>query len=299
VILSGDPCQGIGARVGSVPKFRFVVADVFTDTPLEGNQVAVYTDAREIPEDKLQPIAREMNYSETVFVYKPEGEGHARIRIFTPKAELPFAGHPTLGTAFILSAPLLLGEIKLETGAGLVPVRLEREDGRIVFGRMEQPLPTVEPYEGEERLLEILGVARSELPVEVYDNGIRHVYVCLGSEDEVAALRPDVTRLAEELGALGFNCFAGEGRHWKTRMFAPYGGVAEDPATGSAAGPLALHLARHGRIAFGDEIEISQGVEVGRPSKLFARVDGSADDVQRVEVGGSAVTVARGELSVP
>jgi trans-2,3-dihydro-3-hydroxyanthranilate isomerase len=282
-----------------VSRFRYVVADVFTDTPLQGNQVAVFTDAREIPEDKLQPIAREMNYSETVFVYKPEGEGHAKIRIFTPRAELPFAGHPTLGTAFILSAPLSLEEIRLETGAGVVPVRLEREDGRIVFGRMTQPLPTVEPYDGEEKLLEILGVARSELPVEVYDNGIKHVYVCLGSEGEVAAVRPDLARLAEESAAMGFSCFAGTGKRWKTRMFAPAGGVPEDPATGSAAGPLALHLARHGRIAFGEEIEISQGVEVGRPSTLYARVDGSADDVERVEVGGSAVTVARGELNIP
>jgi len=279
-------------------RFRYVIADVFTDTPLQGNQVAVFTDAREIPEDKLQPIAKEMNFSETVFVYKPESDGHARIRIFTPSIEMPFAGHPTLGTAFILSAPLSLGEIKLETGRGIVPVQLEREDGRIVFGRMAQPLPTVEPYADEAELLGILGVARSELPVEVYDNGVKHVYVCLGSEDEVAALRPDMARLAEQSSALGFNCFAGEGTRWKTRMFAPSGGVAEDPATGSAAGPLALHLARHGRIAFGDEIEISQGVEVGRPSTLFARVEGSADDVQRVEVGGSAVIVARGELKV-
>jgi trans-2,3-dihydro-3-hydroxyanthranilate isomerase len=281
-----------------VSRFRYVIADVFTDTPLQGNQVAVFTDAREIPEDKLQPIAREMNFSETVFVYKPEGDGHARIRIFTPKAELAFAGHPTLGTAFILSAPLSLEEINLETGAGVIPVRLEREDGRIVFGRMVQPVPTVELYDGGERVLEILGVARSELPVEVYDNGVRHVYISLGSEDEVAALRPDMARLADETDAVGFNCFAGEGKRWKTRMFAPASGVAEDPATGSAAGPLALHLARHGRIAFGDEIEISQGVEVGRPSKLYARVEGSADEVERVEVGGSAVTVARGELSV-
>jgi trans-2,3-dihydro-3-hydroxyanthranilate isomerase len=281
-----------------VSRFRYVVADVFTDTPLQGNQVAVFTDARGIPEDKLQPIAREMNFSETVFVYKPEGDGHARIRIFTPKAELPFAGHPTLGTAFILSTPLSLEEIKLETGAGVIPVRLEREDGRIVFGRMVQPVPTVELYDGGERVLAILGVARSELPVEVYDNGVRHVYIALGSEDEVAALRPDMARLADESDAVGFNCFAGEGKRWKTRMFAPASGVAEDPATGSAAGPLALHLARHGRIAFGDEIEISQGVEVGRPSKLYARVEGSADEVERVEVGGSAVTVARGELSV-
>jgi trans-2,3-dihydro-3-hydroxyanthranilate isomerase len=281
-----------------VSRFRYVIADVFTDTALQGNQVAVFTDAREIPEDKLQPIALEMNYSETVFVYKPEGDGHARIRIFTPKAELPFAGHPTLGTAFILSAPLSLEEIKLETGAGVIPVRLEREDGRIVFGRMVQPVPTVEVYDGWERVLEILGVPSSELPVEVYDNGVRHVYISLRSEDEVAALRPDMARLADETDAVGFNCFAGEGKRWKTRMFAPASGVTEDPATGSAAGPLALHLARHGRIAFGDEIEISQGLEVGRPSKLYARVEGSADEVERVEVGGSAVTVARGELSV-
>ena len=142
-------------------RFRYVVADVFTDTPLQGNPVAVFTDAREIPEDKLQQIAREMNLSETVFVYKPEGEGHARIRIFTPTIEMPFAGHPTLGTAFILSGPLQLEEIRLETGMGLVPVRLERDDsGRIVFGRMAQPLPTIEPYRDEAELFDILGVER-------------------------------------------------------------------------------------------------------------------------------------------
>jgi trans-2,3-dihydro-3-hydroxyanthranilate isomerase len=237
-----------------------------------------------------------MNLSETVFVYKPEDEGHARIRIFTPSIEMPFAGHPTLGTAFILSGPLQLEEIRLETGMGLVPVRLERDhSGRIVFGRMAQPLPTIEPYGDEAELFDILGVGGSELPVEIYDNGVKHVYVTLPSEGDVAGLKPHWGRLPEELC---FNCFAGEGLRWKTRMFAPGSGVAEDPATGSAAGPLALHLARHGRIAFGDEIEISQGKEVGRPSTLFARVDGSADAVQRVEVGGSAVTVARGELSV-
>jgi trans-2,3-dihydro-3-hydroxyanthranilate isomerase len=280
-----------------VNSFRYVVADVFTDTPLEGNQVAVFTDARAIPEDRLQRIAREMNLSETVFVYTPEADGHARIRIFTPSREMPFAGHPTLGTAFVLSTPLSLEEIRLETLRGVVPVRLEREDGRIVFGRMAQPLPTVEPYDKAEELFEILGVEGSELPVEVYDNGVKHLYVTLGSEDEVAALDPDLRRLGEQ-PELCFNCFAGEGTKWKTRMFAPSSGVAEDPATGSAAGPLALHLARHGRIGFGEEIEIAQGVEVGRPSKLYARVEGSADEVERVEVGGSAVIVARGELKV-
>jgi trans-2,3-dihydro-3-hydroxyanthranilate isomerase len=290
--MSGEPSR---PKVG---RYRYVVADVFTDTPLQGNALAVFTDAREIPEEQLQPIAREMNFSETVFVYKPEGDGHARIRIFTPATEVPFAGHPMLGTAFVLAGPLQLGEIRLETGMGVVPVRLERDELRIVFGRMEQPLPTVEPYEGEAELLATLGLVRSELPVEVYDNGIRHVFATLESEEAVAALRPDLSRLADLDAVLGVNCIAGSGTRWKTRMFAPAGGVPEDPATGSAAGPLALHLARHGRIEFGDEIEISQGAEIGRPSTLFARVDGSADQVERVEVGGSAVIVARGELNL-
>ena len=278
--------------------YRYVVCDVFTDTPLEGNQLAVFTDASLLPEQLMQRIARELNLSETVFVLPPAGEGHARIRIFTPGLELPFAGHPTLGTAFVLATPLQLEEIRLETGRGVIPVRLERDGHRLVFGRMAQPLPTVAAWEETAGLLAALGVERSELPIEVYDNGIPHVYVCLASEEEVASIEPDPAALRKLPGAaaLGFNCFAGSGRRWKTRMFAPGGGVAEDPATGSAAGPLAFHLARHGRIAFGEEIEISQGVEVGRPSTLYARVDGTPERLDAVEVGGSAVIVARGEF---
>ena len=278
--------------------YRFVIADVFTDRPLEGNQLAVFTDAREIPEDRLQPIAREMNFSETVFVYPAEEGGHARMRIFTPRSEIPFAGHPTLGTAFVLGQPLQLGEIRLETGAGIVAVTLEREGATIVFGRMEQPIPTWERLDEqtEHALLGEVGVPRSELPVEIYDNGIRHLYVALESEEAVAALEPDLTALGRIDYVVGVNCFAGAGTRWKTRMFAPASGVPEDPATGSAAGPLAVHLARHGRIGWGDEIEISQGAEIGRPSTLFARVDGSPEAIERVEVGGSAVVVARGEL---
>ena len=277
-------------------RYRYNVVDVFTDTPLAGNQLAVFTDARGIPEDMLQPLAREMNFSETVFVYPTSGDAHARIRIFTPEVEVPFAGHPTLGTAFVLGGPLQLEVIRLETGCGVVPVLLEREGARIVFGRMQQPVPTVEPYADEAGLLAALDVVRSELPVEVYDNGLHHVYVTLGSEEEVAALKPDLGRLADDDELLGVNTIAGSGDRWKTRMFVPGGAIAEDPATGSAAGPLALHLARHGRIAFGDEIEITQGVEIGRPSKLYARVEGSAEQVGLVEVGGSAVIVARGEF---
>jgi trans-2,3-dihydro-3-hydroxyanthranilate isomerase len=233
-----------------------------------------------------------------VYVYPAEQGGHARIRIYTPTAEIPFAGHPTLGTAFVLAAPLQLGEIKLETGAGIVPVRLEREGPRITFGWMSQPIPTVQPYEAADELLAALGVKESLLPVEVYDNGLEHVYVALGSEGEVAELEPNLQALAHLPDVLGVNCFAGEGTRWKTRMFAPAGGVPEDPATGSAAGPLACHLARHGRIAFGDEIEISQGAEIKRPSTLYARVEGSAEQIDKVEVGGSAVVVARGEFKL-
>jgi trans-2,3-dihydro-3-hydroxyanthranilate isomerase len=278
---------------------RYVIADVFTDRPLEGNQLGVFTDARDVEPGLMQKLARELNFAETVFVLPAEAGGHARIRIFTPSSELPFAGHPTLGSAFVLAAPLQLDEIRLETGKGVVPVRLERDGGRITFGRMTQPIPTIEQYPAADELLPALGVERSELPVEVYDNGIQHVYVALGSEEEVAALRPDLTQLADLPAVVGINCFAGSGKRWKTRMFAPGEGVPEDAATGSAAGPLALHLARHGRIAFGDEIEVSQGAEIGRPSTLFARVDGSADAVELIEVGGSSVIVSRGEFRLP
>jgi trans-2,3-dihydro-3-hydroxyanthranilate isomerase len=279
-----------------VRAFRYVVCDVFTDRPLTGNQLAVFTDAREMPEELLQPLAREMNFSETVFVYPAVGEGHVRIRIFTPAAELPFAGHPVLGTAFVLGGPLQLALLNLETGAGVVPVELEREGPRIIFGWMQLPLPTVTPFEAQEELLSALGLEGADLPIELYDLGIRHVMVALASRDAVAALEPNYARLARLQGVVGTSCFAGEGRRWKTRMFAPADGVPEDPATGSAAGPLACHLARHRRIEWGDEIEISQGTEIGRPSTLFARAFGSGGEIERVEVGGSAVVVARGEF---
>src|SRR6266516_371736 len=149
---------------------RYVVADVFTDTPLTGNQLAVFTDGREVDDETMQALTREMNFSESVFVLPAESDGHARIRIFTPASELPFAGHPTLGTAFVLAQPMQLVEIRLETGAGTVPVTLEREGVRIVFGRMVQPIPTWEPFADEEALLAAVGVDRSELTVEIYDN---------------------------------------------------------------------------------------------------------------------------------
>jgi trans-2,3-dihydro-3-hydroxyanthranilate isomerase len=274
---------------------RYVLLDVFTDAPLEGNQLAVFTDAAELSSRDMQRLARELNLSETVFVLAPEQGGDARIRIFTPTVELPFAGHPVLGTAVVVGAELRRDAVTLETGAGLVPVALRRGGDGAASGWMQQAIPSWRPYDHEAELLAALGVKRSGLPVEAYPNGPLHVYVELASEEEVVALQPDLRALAE-LEGLGANCFAGLENRWKTRMFAPALGVSEDPATGSAAGPLAVHLARHGRIAFGEEIEIRQGAEVGRPSLLHARAAGSAERIERVEVGGSAVIVARGEF---
>jgi len=278
-----------------VPAYRYVVADVFTDRALHGNQLAVFTDARGLDDEAMQRLAFEIGFSETTFVLPAEQGGTVRIRIFTPKTELPFAGHPCLGTAWVLAAPLQRGVVELETASGIVPVELDRDDsGAIAFGRMEQPLPTVEPHPQPEPLLAALGVEASRLPVERYDNGVRFTFVALGSEDEVAALRPDFATL-EELGVF-VSCFAGSGVAWKTRMFAPVAGVLEDPATGSAAGPLAVHVCRHGLAEWGEWIEISQGVEIDRSSTLFALADRRDGELSRVAVGGRAVVVARGEF---
>lgn len=278
-----------------MPTLRYVVADVFTGTPLTGNQLAVFTDARGLDDATMQALALEVGFSETVFVLPAEQGGNARMRIFTPAQELPFAGHPTLGTAFVLAAPMQLTSIALETARGIVPVELERDQsGRVVFGRMTQPVPSVEPLDDTEALFAALGVSGSALPVERYDNGVPHVFVALPSEEAVAALAPNPAALAPFKA--GVNCFAGAGSRWKTRMFWAQDGIGEDAATGSAAGPLACHLARHGRIAWGDEIVITQGVEMGRPSTLYARAEGGDGLIDRVEVGGRAVVVARGEF---
>jgi trans-2,3-dihydro-3-hydroxyanthranilate isomerase len=295
LLRSFDPRGAPRGAVAGAPDGRYVLLDVFTDNPLEGNQLAVFTDGRAIGAQEMQRLARELRLSETVFALAAEGEGDVAIRIFTPQRELPFAGHPVLGAAVLLGNALERERVCLETGIGPVEVRLRREEGRVVSGWMSQPVPSWMPYERAAELLGAVGVARSGLPVEVYDNGPRHVYVELPDAAAVSGLRPDMQAL-EALGEMGVSCFAGSGRHWRTRMFAPSMGVSEDPATGSAAGPLAVHLCRHGRIGFGEEIEISQGGEIERPSLLYAFAAGTPLQVERVEVGGSAVIVACGEF---
>lgn len=275
---------------------RYVLCDVFTDQPLCGNALAVFTRATDLSAETMQAIAREMNLSETVFVSPPAAGGHARLRIFTPTREIPFAGHPVLGTAFVLGGALQAEVVRLETGRGVVPVRLEREGARIVFGWMQQPIPVPTSCSVAERLEQVLDVTAT-LPIELYDNGMRHAMVTVSSPAVVEELAPDL----RQLGELPVDCtsvFAGEGTDYKTRMFAPAQGVAEDPATGSAAGPLAWHLVRHERLGSGTTVRIAQGAELGRPSTLFARVEGPPAAPEAIVVGGAAVVVGRGELSL-
>ncbi|HEX4035824.1 MAG TPA: PhzF family phenazine biosynthesis protein [Solirubrobacteraceae bacterium] len=274
----------------------YVIADAFTDRPLEGNGVAVFTRGEGLDDSTMQRLARETNLSETVFVSPARRGGDAAVRIFTPTAELPFAGHPVLGTAFVL-ASAEQDEITLETRAGDVPLALEREQsGRLTFARMAQPLPTTDAFDQEAALLAALGVSRSELPIGAYTNGPHTRYVALESAEAVSALAPDMQGLA----AIGANicCFADAGSYWRVRVFCPYLGVPEDPATGSAAGPFSLNLARNGVIDFGTEVEIHQGDEIGRPSILRSRTIGSMESIERIEVGGCAVIVARGEFDL-
>ncbi|MFI5593736.1 PhzF family phenazine biosynthesis protein [Amycolatopsis sp. NPDC051758] len=201
----------------------------------------------------------------------PENDGDVRARIFTPVNELPFAGHPTLGTAIALGESVSGDRLLMETGRGTIPFDLHRAGSRAVSARIRQPVPTWEPYLRTGNLPAALGIESSTPPVEVYRNGPRHVFVGL----------PDVAA----------NCFVPEGTRRRTRMVSPATGIAGD----TAAGPLAVHLTRHGLARFGTEIEIRQGVEMGRTSVVRAEVHGSAGGI---DVGGSAVVVAAGEFRV-
>lgn len=273
----------------------YVVVDAFTRRPLEGNPVAVLLDCADLTTDLMQRIANEMHLSETTFVLPPQSGGDAHVRIFTPVNELPFAGHPLLGTAVVLAQERGLDELRLETAIGVVPFRVRTGDGTEVS--MEQPVPTWEPYEHATELVEALGIETSTAPVEAYRNGPRHVFVGLPDIPALSALRPDHRALAR-FPDMAVSCFAGAGARWRIRMFSPAYGVVEDAATGSAAGPLAIHLARHGLAGWAQDVEIEQGVELGRPSLMRAVARGVGEQVSAVDVRGHGVVVARGTLYV-
>jgi trans-2,3-dihydro-3-hydroxyanthranilate isomerase len=278
-----------------VKTLRYALCDVFTERPLAGNPLAVFTDARGLDAATMQALASEMNLSETTFVLPPERGGHARVRIFTPSVELPFAGHPTLGTAFVLAGPLQSLELRLELAAGIVPVQLEREGARISFGWMVQPPATPIEVPAAARVIEALELPGDAASVFGYENGPEHIYVELASEGAVSALTPNLSWLARVTKA-GVFAFYFDGKRCRARCFVPGKGVPEDPATGSAVGPLALHLRRHDRLASNQALRVEQGVEMGRPSTLYARI--GSGDTPSIEVGGAARVVARGQFTI-
>ena len=292
--MNASNAQHLEIPAPDTASHRYVVLDVFTAEPLEGNQLAVFLDGSLLPEARFQAVARELNLAETVFVLPPEGDGDVRLRIFTPQRELPFAGHPVLGTAVAVAVALDRDRVRLETQQETVAVALERRDGKGGFARITQAAPVPHTYEAPEEILAALGVAASLLPIELYQNGPPHTYVALDDAAKVAEVQPDHEALVR-LGACA-NVFSRAERGFKTRFFAPALGVREDAATGSAAGPLALHLARHGWIGFGEEIEIHQGAELARPSVLYARADGTAEEPTELSLAGSAVIGAQGSF---
>ena len=279
-----------------MPTFRYVVADVFTDRPLAGNQLAVFTDAREIPDEQLQPLAKEMNFSETVFVYPPEQGGHVKIRIFTPAAEMPFAGHPVLGTAFVLAGPLQLVTINLETLQGIVPVELEREGARIVFGRMSQPIPEVSPFDrgrGAPGCASARALGASDRALRPGDHvRVRRPSLGGGGGGARARLRgarsdPGLRRdvLLRRLG------HALEGAHVRSGRRRSRGSghrLRGGPSRVPSRPP------RTDRLGRGDRDLPGRGNRAAEHAlRACARLRGA---IERVEVGGSAVVVARGEF---
>ncbi|MEU0008680.1 PhzF family phenazine biosynthesis isomerase [Streptomyces sp. NPDC006314] len=276
----------------------YVVVDAFARTPLTGNPVAVFFGSDDLTAEQMQRVAREMNLSESTFVLTPQQDGtDAHVRIFTPVNELPFAGHPLLGTAIALGRRTDADRLRIETAMGVIPFELRREHGTVVAASMRQPVPAWEPFDRTAELLDALGVSDSTLPVEIYRNGPRHVLVGFESIEALSKVNPDHRALAR-FPDMAANCYAGSGRSWRNRMFSPAYGVVEDAATGSAAGPIAIHLARHGLATYGQRIEITQGVEIGRPSPMGALVHGEADRVDSVEVFGHGVVTIEGVLHV-
>jgi trans-2,3-dihydro-3-hydroxyanthranilate isomerase len=290
--------------------------DVFTDQPFGGNPLAVVPDGRDLSPAQMQRIARELNLSETVFVLPPETGGARRIRIFTPAVELPFAGHPTLGAAFLLATLGVTGAagrpdtLVLEEGAGPVAVEITREAGRPIFARLTAAqLPEYHPAPPPERIAAMLSLSSNDLlgaPYlpEVVSCGLLYLLVPLRDRVAVARARLDPTHWQRDFAgtpAQSVYLFALDaelpGSDVRARMFAPAVGVAEDPATGSAAAPLAAYLATRDPAPDGAlRWTIEQGFEIGRPSLLYAEADKRGGAVIATRVGGAAVIIGEGRM---
>lgn len=305
-----------------MPRLDYLQLDVFTTRRFEGNQLAVFPDGRGLDADTMQTIAREMNFSETTFVLPPERAGaDARIRIFTPRIELPMAGHPTIGTTFALAHLGVIApprdHVVLELGVGPTRVELTWADEELSFAWMDQQQPEFRvPVVSAEAMTRAAGVdhqafARTGLPVEEISCGVAFLFLPLDSRVAVDAAEPDMTAFralksafpSPQIGLMLFTTAPTEpGITVYSRMFGPGLGVAEDPATGSASGPLGSYLVKHGLVTGAQaarEIVNWQGVKMLRPSRIYIAITGSPTGaISRVQVGGQAVLVAEGQLTV-
>lgn len=295
---------------------RYLHLDVFTDRRFEGNQLAVFPSPGRLSTDEMQRIAREMAFSESTFVFPPDGPGDVRMRIFTPGEELPIAGHPTIGSTFALVEDGVIApgreEFVFGLGVGPTPVSLEWDDGRLAFAWMTMPRPEYGAAVSDRAALAAAcGLGADDLmealPVQVVSCGVPYLLVPLRTRaavDTVSVDRAALKRclraasLAEHPGFF-FTVDAASGEVY-SRMLAPGFGITEDPATGSASGPLGCYLVHHDVVQpeVAGRLVNLQGVAMGRPSRIYIAIGVSAGAVSSVRVGGKAVLVGRGTLDV-
>jgi trans-2,3-dihydro-3-hydroxyanthranilate isomerase len=289
-------------------RLRFQQLDVFTSRALEGNPLAVFPDGRGLRDEQMLAIAREMNLSETTFVFPREAVREAqsgvRVRIFTPIEELPFAGHPTLGTAFALRGKSQESIIRLELNVGTVPVRFEDPPGSAAFGEMTQPEPAFGAVHSPDKVAEVTGIARddidSQLPIQTVSTGVPFTVLPLRSLAAAERLAVNQVRACAYLEAANSRFFYYVSRETvdpAARLHARMlfrGG--EDPATGSAAGCAAAWMVEHGVAQPDERVWIEQGLEISRPSRIFVRASRTGNRVVNVRVGGNVVEVLRGEI---
>ena len=292
--------------------------DVFTREPLTGNQLAVFLEGRTFAPERMQALAREMNFSESTFILPAERpDTDIRMRIFTPTVELPIAGHPTIGSTFALAHAGVIApgtaRFVFGLGVGPVPVTLEWDDARLRFAWMTQPNPTFGPVVTDvQHVAAALGVPRSDLatdmPIQEVSCGLSFLFVPFATRpgvdravSETTALRRLGAQTGLDLSVYLFTLEPGEPEATVySRMFAPQFGITEDPATGGACGPLGSYLVHHGFVR-GDATERivnMQGVVMGRPSRIHIAIGGTPERITDVRVGGEAVLVARGELVI-
>lgn len=289
-------------------RFSFAQLDVFSSRPFEGNSLAVYADGRGLSETEMQDIAREMNLSETTFILPRdpavERERGVRVRIFTVQEELPFAGHPTLGTAFFLRGATGASEIALELNVGRVPVRFEDKPGEATFGEMTQAEPKFGMTHDREAVVRATSLRDGDidpsLPIQTVSTGLVFTVVPLRGLEVMRRLQIDLRSSSEYLQRSGGKFFyfvcretVDSAARLHARMLF-YNG--EDPATGSAAGCAAVWMVAHGVARPEERVLIEQGIEMRRPSRIFVRAARTDDRVVNVRVGGHAVEVARGEI---